>query len=201
MQSIVEALNSINYSLTHPTRWEIASVIISAVSLILTVVVLFYNHRSISLAQKSIKQAVDLQLYEKRLELFKHLSEQDAFKNVPIEIKIVFSDSLYDLYADISILCQKRWEKIYECYVLGIVHEERISPFYNLCTESMKEINQVIVGKIQVLKKSPVTYRQAEALITQQSEINNFTEQITEKINTLEKMMSQIIKKSIENER
>lgn len=194
MKVIVDALNTINYSLTHPTGWEIASVIISGLSCALTLVVLFYNHKSIKIAQASVRQATNLQLYEKRLELFKQLSDDNAFETVPVELKIVYSEEIYTLFGEISKLCHGRNEKISEYNIL--LHR----PFdihFNVCGETMREIERFINGKIQESQKYETTKRQADALIIQQNAINGYTKLLENRFCVLEQKMEQILKESI----
>lgn len=199
MQAIVEALDSINYSLTHPTGWEMASVIISAVSLILTVAVLFYNHRSISLAQKSIKQAIDLQLYEKRLELFKRLSEQNAFLKVPVEIKIVYSDEIYNLYSAISLLCKKRVDLLADYNQRFCLYETIVGQYYNVCDDKMQDIKDYITQKVRELQESKNLdcEHRANSLIEYQKELEEYTNAISEKYSMLERLMERQLKISI----
>lgn len=198
MQVIVDALNTIDYSLTHPTGWEIASVIISGLSCALTLVVLFYNNKSIKIAQTSIRQATNLQLYEKRLELFKCLSDDSAFKTVPVELKIVYSEEIYVLFGEISKLCHDRNEKLSE-YIM-LFHRPFDTPF-NICGETMREIERFINGRIQESQQHETTKRQADALRKHQDAINECTKLMENKFYMLEQKMEQILKNSIGIER
>lgn len=166
MQVIVEALNTINYSLTHPTGWEIASAIISGLSCALTVVVLFYNHKSIKIAQVSVRQATNLQLYEKRLELFKHLLDDNAFQTVPLELKIVYSEEIYTLFEEISKLCHERNEKIDE---YNIFSSRTFDVSFNVCRETVREFERFINREIQAYQEYETTKRQADAPKVSQS--------------------------------
>lgn len=58
---IVEAIRELGQT----SCWEKASVIIGGISILLTLVVLWYNHKSIKLTQQTMRQAINLQLYEK----------------------------------------------------------------------------------------------------------------------------------------
>jgi len=200
MFPIVKALDSINYSLSHPTNWEIASVIISGISLFATVFVIFYNRKSITMAQKSINQAVNLQLYEKRLELFNRLSAQNAFENAPLELKIVFSNQIYTLYNEISVLCRKRWEIVGEYVGFCLVYNSKfhqmppIEPLYNLCDETISFVIGKMEQSIQRYKDNSVAL---EDLSSKKDVVEKLSEQIRKKLPALEKEMEQIIKNSI----
>lgn len=199
MFPLERALNSINNSLNHPTGWEVASVIISGLGLIATVIVIIYNHKSIMISQKSIRQAVSLQLYEKRLVLFNHLSDQDAFKNAPLELKIVFSDQVYAKYKEIAELCQVRWKKTEEyldsCMVFGSKHMPHVDSLYNLCEETMSTIDDNMEQTIQSIKDS--NHSRTESLIRKQKDIQKLTKEIREKLPVLEQEMGKIVKESI----
>lgn len=63
-----------------------------------------------------MRQAINLQLYEKRVELYSKLSQSDAFVCVPQEVKIVFSEEIYNLYSEIVSLCNEQAE------LLGVLY-------------------------------------------------------------------------------
>ena len=107
---IVEAIRELGQT----SCWEKASVIIGGISILLTLVVLWYNHKSIKLTQQTMRQAINLQLYEKRVELYSKLSQNDAFVCVPQEVKIVFSEEIYNLYSEIVSLCNEQAELFWE---------------------------------------------------------------------------------------
>ena len=93
--------------------WDIASVVIGIIGTLLTLVVLYYNHKSIELTQKTMQQAISLQLYEKRLELYNAITDEQAFSNAaPVSLKIVYTENIYQLYSEIVRLCDERWDKI-----------------------------------------------------------------------------------------
>lgn len=201
MSAIERALNAIDFSLNHPTVWAKTSVIISGLALLATVVVIIYNHKSITMAQKSIKQAVNLQLYEKRLELFNRLSDDDAFANVPLELKIVFSEQVYAMYKELSELCRMRWQKIDEylglCMVFGPQLTISTDPFYNLCQEKMSYIDKDLEQRIQHFKHTTDCQHHADALTKHRDDIQKLTGKICDKLPALEKEMEQIVKNSI----
>ena len=60
---LVQAVQRITEELSQTSGWDIAGVIIGGIGTILTIVVLWYNHKSIELTQRSIRQAIDLQLF------------------------------------------------------------------------------------------------------------------------------------------
>ena len=84
---LIEAIRELGKT----SPWDIASVVIGIIGTLLTLVVLYYNHKSIKLTQKTMQQAISLQLYEKRLELYSGLLGDNAFEKAPLELKIVFS--------------------------------------------------------------------------------------------------------------
>ena len=59
----MQAVQRITEELSQTSGWDIAGVIIGGIGTILTIVVLWYNHKSIELTQRSIRQAIDLQLF------------------------------------------------------------------------------------------------------------------------------------------
>ena len=100
MDELINVLDEIAEELSKPSKLDIANAGIGIISIILTVVVLWYNHRSIKLTQRSVRQAINLQLYEKRLEYYSQLPKDNAFKEVPLGLKIVYSDEIYNLYKE-----------------------------------------------------------------------------------------------------
>lgn len=197
MQAILEALNSINYSISHPTGWEIASVMISAVSLLIAIIVLVYNHKSISIAQKSIKQAVDLQLYEKRLELFNWLQGATAFETIPVEMKIVYSDQVYNLCLEISELCCARESRLRELATVDRLIDWRNPRFYNV----HEEVMQLVDGVLNRCKNAQDSNeRRIDSLQDLRSAVLDYTMQIKEKFVLLQTIMEKELKESIKNE-
>lgn len=196
MQIIADALNSINYSLTHPTGWEIASVVISAISLILTVAVLIYNHKSISLAQKSIAQAVDLQLYEKRLELYKRLQDRNAFAEVPMEIKIVYSNQIYNLYLEISELCQMRGKKLIELATVDVKTDWKHESYNNVCEEVIQLIDEILN---RYMKSGLLNEKKINSLKNLRNIVFDYTEKIKMKRTLLQEKMEKELKDSFGN--
>ena len=83
---LVRAIQQISEELGKTSGWDIAGVVISGISVILTVAVLAYNHKAIKLTQQSVQQAVNLQLFEKRLELYNAISGDQAFYDVPLSL-------------------------------------------------------------------------------------------------------------------
>ena len=130
---LLQAIQQIPRELSQPSNWDIAGVIIGGIGVILTIVVLWYNHKSIKLAQHSIQQAIGLQLYEKWLELYSALAEDTAFEEIPMSLKIVYSEEIYNLYAEISNLCRKRSQNILELYVLRRESQLCSIPCWNVC--------------------------------------------------------------------
>ena len=108
----------ITYAPELENSWEAISAVAAWAGAMGTVAVLIYNHLAIELTQRSVQQAVDLQLFEKRLELYNAIADDAAFYNVPLSLKIAYNEEVYKLYSDIVELCQKLWENICEFAVL-----------------------------------------------------------------------------------
>lgn len=149
-------MGSYGWRLTYPSELEINWDAISAVAAwagaIGTVAVLVYNHKAINLTQRSIQQAIDLQLFEKRLELYNAIGDDTAFYNAPLSLKIAYNDEIYLLYSEIVELCEKRWRKIWEFAelfrVIGLQNREH----GNVCHELYKEYSKQIENELRIRK-------------------------------------------------
>ena len=64
---LVQAIQEIAQGLNQTSCFDILSLIISAISACATVAVLYYNHRTIKLAQDGMQQSLNLAFYEKML--------------------------------------------------------------------------------------------------------------------------------------
>lgn len=193
---MIDILNSINYTLAHPTCWEKASVIFSCISLILTAVVLYYNHKSIKAANKSIKQSIDLHLYEKRLELFKHIKNPDSFYEIPIEIKIIYSDKIYDLCMEISNLCYKRLDELKQLSVFN-PNWQISSYYYNIFEQAVKDVDAMLGFYKSSLSYDEEKFKSMKAI---REEVNVYTQEIKKKYNILEKQMEKFLIESMRSE-
>lgn len=174
--------------------WEAISATATWVGAIGTVLVLWYNHRSISLTQRSVQQAINLQLYDKRLELYTALSRDDAFKEAPLEVKIVYSDIIYTLYKQISDLCNQKADLMDELYLLTAFIDGKDEPCWNVGEEQfqkyMKQLDLCIKGQDGHRKDS---------LIHHKNESQKVQDQIRSKYRTLESMMRMVLNDSIKN--
>ena len=123
----------ITYAPELENSWDAISACAAWAGAIGTIAVLWYNHRSIRLAQYSVQQAINLQLYEKRLALYTDLSKSDAFKESPIELKIVYSEIIYNSHKQIVDLCNQKAELINDLYILATFTDGRVDPCWNIC--------------------------------------------------------------------
>lgn len=184
----------ITYAPELENSWDAISAVASWVGAIGTVAVLWYNHRSISLTQRSVQQAINLQLYEKRLELYTALSKNDAFKDTPLEIKIVYSEVIYDLYKQINGLCNRKIKLMDEFYLVFSFNDGRAEPCWNIGeTQFQKYIKQ-----LDSLLKGQHKYHK-NVLVEHKTEIQKIQSQIRSKYHTLEMMMRLVLDDSIKN--
>ena len=184
---IVEAIRELGQT----SCWEKASVIIGGIGTLLTFVVLWYNHRSIKLTQQTMRQAINLQLYEKRLTLYSRLSKDDAFVDAPQELKIVFSDEIYSLYLEIVGLCDEQTECFWEYCVL--THQD---DKYNFGKRNVSEEDyRRIITDIDRTTDFLPTHR--EELKGCKRRMENVHQEICDKYARLEVKMKKIIEDSI----
>ncbi len=194
---MIDAINSINYTLNHPTRWEIASVIISALSLLFTIIIIFYNYKSIKTANKSIQQSMDLHLYEKRLKLLNDIQTIDAFKAVPIEIKMVYSENIYILYSEIATLFCKRND------ILATLDRFDTLTNWQQFNDYSISANEEIIKDVDRILKNPEMLKDEEKVknvkkIRETASV--CIEEIKIKYDCLEKQMAQLLIESIKRE-
>lgn len=143
---LVQAIQQISEELSQTSGWDIAGVIIGGIGIILTIVVLWYNHRSIELTQHSIRQAIDLQLFEKRLELYNGIAQDKAFAEAPLSLKIAYTEHIYQLYVEIVESRQKCWEAIHT-FFLVFRHEnlrEDKNSFKNIYQRFLEETSKLL---------------------------------------------------------
>lgn len=178
--------------------WEKASVIIAGISTFLTLVVLWYNHKSIKLTQQTIKltqqtmrQAINLQLYEKRLTLYSGLSRDDAFVDAPLELKIVFSMEIYNQYKELVDLCEKQ-RKTFESFTneykgrsqYDCKGYETSENAYNRMIEAIQSASRTNVNTANCVKK----YKK---------ELEEVHKRIAENIKKIDDDMKKVIEDSI----
>ena len=182
----------ITYAPTLENSWDAISAVAAWVGAVGTIVVLWYNHRSISLTQRSVQQAINLQLYEKRLELYTALSRNDAFKDTPLEVKIVYSDIIYSLYQKISDLCKQKVSLMDELYSLTTFADGRAEPCWNVGEEQFEKY----LRQLDLLAKG-CDARQKESLMKHKKESQDIQAEIQKSYRFLEKSMRMILNDSI----
>ena len=182
----------ITYSPELENSWDAISAVATWVGAIGTIVVLWYNHRSISLTQRSVQQAINLQLYEKRLELYTALSRNDAFKDTPLEVKIVYSDIIYSLYKKISDLCSRKASLMDELYILTSFADGRAEPCWNVGEEQFEKY----LRQLDLLVKG-CDACQKESLMKHKKESQDIQTEIQKSYRFLEKSMRMILNDSI----
>lgn len=125
----------ITYAPELENSWNAISAVAAWAGALGTVAILWFNHKTIRLTQRSVRQAVGLQLYEKRLELYSALSKDTAFEEVPMELKILYSEEVYSLYFEISKLCYERRKNIVELYIIRRHPSSCEIPSWNVCEQ------------------------------------------------------------------
>lgn len=181
----------ITYAPDLENSWEAISACAAWAGAIGTVMVLWYNHRAIKLTQCSVQQAINLQLYEKRLELYSALSEDTAFEQVPMSLKIVYSEEIYNLYTEISELCHKRSRLIHLLYELRRNAALREAPCWNVC-ESI--FQRYLEDMETTIKLNP---SRGERLIKQKTEVEELHQRICHRYVELESKMKKVLEESI----
>ena len=185
----------ITYAPELENSWEAISACAAWVGAIGTILVMWYNHRSIHLAQLGVQQAVSLQLYEKRLELYTALSRDDAFKDTPLEVKIVYSEIIYELYKQISDLCNRKVKFMDELYMVFGFTDGRVEPCWNIGEEQFKKY----VKQLDLCIKGQDS-RHKKVWIEQKKEIQKIQAEIKKKHFTLEMWMRMALNDSIKNQ-
>ena len=199
---LVQAVQRITEELSQTSGWDIAGVIIGGIGTILTIVVLWYNHKSIELTQRSIRQAIDLQLFEKRLELYNAIGDDTAFYNAPLSLKIAYNEEIYLLYSEIVELCEKRWAKIWEFAqvfrVIGLENREH----GNVCHELYEEYSKQIENELRIQKMGARAQYTDDGTVfsleNHKANTDSLHEAISDKCAQLEEKMKTILKQSID---
>ena len=194
---LVQAIQQISEELSKTSGWDKASVFIGGIGIILTLIVLWYNHKSIELTQRSIRQAIDLQLFEKRLELYNAIKDDTAFYNAPLSLKIAYNEEIYNLYVEIAELCEKRWTKIKEL-AQSLADDNILSmPYGNTCYELFEMyrnlVEYVIINDISLHLPDGMT-------ICPKNHMNNtksIHEEICKEYSLLETKMKTYLEQSI----
>lgn len=198
---LVQVIQQIAEELSQTSEWDIANVVIGAIGIILTIVVLVYNHKAIKLTQRSVQQAIDLQLFEKRLELYNAIAEDNAFYSAPLSLKIAYNEEIYQLYSDIVELCEKRWVNIWEFSQLFGRFDWENQEHGNVCDELYKKYVKEVESKIELRKKGykfqRVNDRELLALEKAKATTNSLQQDICEKYCQLEEKMRKVLNWSI----
>jgi hypothetical protein len=107
---LVQAIQEIAQGLNQTSGFDILSLIISTISACATVAVLYYNHRTIKLAQEGMQQSLNLAFYEKMLAVANNIENGD-YSNTDTEIKLLFGDTVLKNIQEIRRL---KTEKAYQ---------------------------------------------------------------------------------------
>lgn len=195
---LIEAIRELGKT----SPWDIAGVVIGIIGTLLTLVVLYYNHKSIQLTQKTMQQAIGLQLYEKRLELYNAITDENAFSTAaPISLKIVYTENIYQLYSDIVELCKRRWDKMWDYALTFRVIGWENKGHGNICPELYKAYIEHIDRELQLRREgNPTEYtniQQIYSLKKHKEDTSELHEEICKKYAQLEEKMRTILNQSI----
>ena len=187
----------ITYAPELENNWDAIEACAAWVGAIGTIAVLIYNHIAIELTQKSVRQAVDLQLFEKRLELYNAIGKDTAFDSAPLSLKIAYTVEIYELYAEIAELCEKRWVKIKEL-AQALERDDILSMAHgNTCYELYELYRR---GAEYAINNNIVVYRPDGTRISLENHMANtetLHEEVCKKYCLLEKEMKAYIEQSI----
>lgn len=100
---LVQAIQEIAQELNQTTCFDVLSLIISFISAIATVSVLWYNHKTIKLAKENMQHSQDLAFYEKMLVVANNIAQED-YSNTDIEIKLLFGKDVLESIQKIRAL-------------------------------------------------------------------------------------------------
>lgn len=181
---------------------DIISVGIGIIGTFLTLIVLYYNHKSIQLTQKTMQQTIGLQLYEKRLELYNAITDERAFsKEVPISLKIVYTEEIYRLYSDIAELCEKRWAKMWAFAQIYNIGGWDSWGHGNVCHELYRSYDQLIEKEIEAEKEGALPRYTKDgkvfSLENNKANVDSLHDEICKKYAELEEKMRTILNQSM----
>lgn len=192
----------ITYAPELENSWDAISACAAWAGAIGTVAVLIYNHIAIELTQKSVRQAVDLQLFEKRVALYNAITDDRAFYNAPLSLKIVYNEEIYQLYSDIVELCEKRWAKIWEFAQAFRVYGWEKRGHGNVCHELYglytKQIETEIQNQNADMHKHYTNDGKAFHLESNLENATHLHKEICKKYAQLEEKMRTILEQSID---
>lgn len=198
---LLQAIKQISEELSQTSGWDIASVVIGGISILLTIVVLVYNHISIKLTQRSVQQAVNLQMFEKRLELYNAIADDEAFYSAPLSLKIAYNEQVYHLYSDIVALCEKRWENIVDYAVHFRADSLYNKKHGNVCSELYEEYAKGMQHQIRLRDTEHLTAedkKKVTALEKHKADTDLIHQEICDKYAQLEEKMRTILEQSID---
>lgn len=191
----------ITYAPELENSWDAVSACAAWAGAIGTVAVLVYNHWTIKLTQRSVRQAIDLQMFEKRLELYNAIASDKAFYSAPLSLKIAYNEEIYHLYSDIVELCEKRWAKIWEFAQVFRLLDLENKEHGNVCHELYEEYTKQIENKIRIQKAGRSTQYtdDGKEISLENYKINtdSLHKAICEKYTQLEGKMRTILNQSI----
>lgn len=191
----------ITYAPELENNWDAIAACAAWAGAIGTIAVLIYNHIAIELTQKSVRQAVDLQLFEKRLELYNTIKDDTAFYNAPLSLKIAYNEEIYLLYSEIVELCERRWEQILEFALVFHVISLENREHGNICHELFEEYTKQIESKIQTMQKGAPAQcadnGKVDSLQNFKANTDLLHKSICQKYNQLEEKMRNILNQSI----
>lgn len=190
----------ITYAPELENSWDAISAVAAWAGAIGTVAVLIYNHIAIELTQKSVRQAVDLQLFEKRLELYNAITDDRAFYDAPLSLKIAYNEQVYQMYSEIVELCQKRWINICDFAVLFNVQSLYQKEHGNVCLGLYEAYTKEIEHQIQIRNTGhlrDVEKKRASALEKHKADTDLIHQEICARYTQLEEKMRTILNQSI----
>ena len=137
-EELILSVREISKALNDVSAFDIISIVVSVLSLAATIYVMFLNHKaveatkesveatkeSVEVAEKSIaltklemQKAIDIQLYEKRLEVAKHIEKND-YCDTTMEIVLLFGKDTYLKIEAIKELLHEKaqWERAHTSY-------------------------------------------------------------------------------------
>lgn len=191
----------ITYNPNLENDWTAISSVGTWVGAIGTVIVLWYNHKTIILTQQSVQQSINLQLYDKRQSVYDEIFTSKAFTGTPENIKILYSDEIYELHKEISQLCKKRRNFLYGFAEFKVCEQWDIENLYNVCKGTINDMVDFLTPKVKAQADNVrLTEEQIKKKFDNIQEIQVCTENIEKKRQELQLKMEQFLKKSIGNE-
>lgn len=130
-EELILSVREISKALNDVSAFDIISIVVSVLSLAATIYVMFLNHKAVEAAKESVEvaeesialtklemqKAIDIQLYEKRLEVAKHIEKND-YCDTTMEIVLLFGKDTYLKIEAIKELLHEKaqWERAHTSY-------------------------------------------------------------------------------------